>query len=243
MRLQVWIFLRLVWSEWASRVTGSISAVLVLLALGMSALRIFGYSFPAVSIIEMATWVLAAVCGGQAAFFVWRREWFARNEAEVKLSVSRRFEILFNDADPAFVRPIMPAFRDNIVGERYLVAIHNSAVTTLYHVTLRGKESGFVSRTLAIIHARPTEYGLREDREPVIAILEHLDPGATEFIELFQIRYRAADEVFQDIHRFVLEARARDTATMLAEFEYDPKRRPMIRMISHGKASALSASR
>ena len=110
-------------------------------------------------------------------------------------------EILFNDADPAFVRPIMPAFRDNIVGERYLVAIHNSAVTTLYHVTLRGKESGFVSRTLAIIHARPTEYGLREDREPVIAILEHLDPGATEFIELFQIRYRAADEVFQDIHR------------------------------------------
>ena len=30
----VWVFLRLIWAEWSSRVTGSLSAILVLVGLG-----------------------------------------------------------------------------------------------------------------------------------------------------------------------------------------------------------------
>jgi hypothetical protein len=85
MQHTVWTFLRLVWSEWASRVTGSLSAVLVLLGLGISLAGTFGAQIPAASIIQLATWLLAAACGGQAAYAVWGKEREARNAAEAKL--------------------------------------------------------------------------------------------------------------------------------------------------------------
>src|SRR6516225_7516984 len=85
MQHPVWTFLRLVWSEWASRVTGSLSAILVLLGLGISLAGAFGVQVPAASIIQLATWFLAAACGGQAAYAVWAKEREARNVAELKL--------------------------------------------------------------------------------------------------------------------------------------------------------------
>ena len=85
MQHPVWTFLRLVWSEWASRVTGSLSAILVLLGLGISLAGAFGVQVPAASIIQLATWFLAAACGGQAAYAVWAKEREARNVAEQKL--------------------------------------------------------------------------------------------------------------------------------------------------------------
>jgi hypothetical protein len=67
-------FLRLVWAEWSSRVTGSLSALLVLLGLGISITSAFGIKIPSEGIIQLATWLLAAICGGQAAFSVWTNE-------------------------------------------------------------------------------------------------------------------------------------------------------------------------
>jgi hypothetical protein len=89
MRYQVWIFLRLVWGEWASRVTGSLSAVLLLLGLGISVASAFGVAIPAQSILQIATWLLVAICGGQAAYAVWARERAARDQAEAELTLLR----------------------------------------------------------------------------------------------------------------------------------------------------------
>lgn len=77
--------MRLVWGEWASRVTGSLSAVLVLVGLGVSVSGALGYDVPQSSIIQLGTWLLAAVCGGQAAYSVWAKEHTARMAAEAKL--------------------------------------------------------------------------------------------------------------------------------------------------------------
>jgi hypothetical protein len=67
-------FLRLVWAEWSTRVTGSLSAVLLLLGLGISVTSAFGVTIPSEGIIQLATWLLAAICGGQSAFSVWNNE-------------------------------------------------------------------------------------------------------------------------------------------------------------------------
>jgi hypothetical protein len=74
MRSRVWTFIRLIWGEWASRVTGSLSAVLVLAGLGVSLAGTFGARIPSDSIIQLGTWLLAAICGGQAAYTVWKKE-------------------------------------------------------------------------------------------------------------------------------------------------------------------------
>jgi hypothetical protein len=82
---EVWTFLRLVWAEWASRVTGSSSAVLVLLGLGISLAGTLGWKIPAESVVQLGIWTLAAVCGGQAAYLVWAKEHKARETVENRI--------------------------------------------------------------------------------------------------------------------------------------------------------------
>ena len=76
------IFLRLVYAEWASLVTGAFSAILIVLGLGVSIASAIGIQIPSESIIQIATWTLAAVCGGRAAYSVWAREYDQRIELE-----------------------------------------------------------------------------------------------------------------------------------------------------------------
>ena len=64
---RVWTFFNLVLAEWLSRVTGSLSAILVSLGLAISVAGAFGAKIPA------------------DFFSVWAREHQARNEAEAKL--------------------------------------------------------------------------------------------------------------------------------------------------------------
>ena len=85
-RTQISHFLRLVWGEWSSRVTGSLSATLVLLGLGISVVSAFGIHVPSESIIQLATWLLAAVCGGVAAYSVWAREHMTKVQLETTLA-------------------------------------------------------------------------------------------------------------------------------------------------------------
>jgi hypothetical protein len=86
LRTQIWTFLRLVYAEWSSLVTGSFSAGLFLLGLGISIASAFGVTIPSEAIIQTATWTLAGICGGRAAFSVWEREHQARLRAEEKLT-------------------------------------------------------------------------------------------------------------------------------------------------------------
>jgi len=83
---QIGTFLRLVWAEWSSRVTGSISAFLVLAGLCISIAGTFGAKIPSESILQLVTWALAALFGAQAAFSIWAREHQARIEVERKLA-------------------------------------------------------------------------------------------------------------------------------------------------------------
>jgi hypothetical protein len=82
MRYRILTFLRLIWGEWSSRVTGSASALLILLGFGISIAGITGTKIPYDSTIQLATWVLALICGGQAAYATWARERNAREIAE-----------------------------------------------------------------------------------------------------------------------------------------------------------------
>ena len=86
MRHQVWTFLRLVGREWASLVTGSLSALLLLVGLCISLAGTFGLKIPADSAIQLGTWLLAAICGGQAAYSAWAREHAICLELQRKLS-------------------------------------------------------------------------------------------------------------------------------------------------------------
>ncbi len=76
------MYLRLIWGEWATRVTGSISALLVLLGLSLNIAESFGARIPASSIVQLATWAVAVVCGVIASYSVWARERTARLSAE-----------------------------------------------------------------------------------------------------------------------------------------------------------------
>jgi len=105
MRHQVGTFLRLVWGEWSSLVTGSLSAVLVLIGLGISIAGAVGAKIPADSIIQFGTWVLAAVCGGQAAYSVWAREHSRAVELDEK--ISSKLKLSFDEDIPGCVRRTM----------------------------------------------------------------------------------------------------------------------------------------
>ena len=103
MQKQVLAFLGLVWAEWSSRVTGSLSAMLVLLGLGLSIAGAFGATVPGESIIQIATWTLAAICGGQAAFSVWARE--RKTVDELKEKIRPKLKCSFGMKDAGCVRP------------------------------------------------------------------------------------------------------------------------------------------
>ena len=83
------IFLRLVYAEWASLVTGAFSAILIVLGLGVSIASAFGVQIPSESTIQIATWALAAVCGGGAAYSVWAHEHDKKIELENKLAAKK----------------------------------------------------------------------------------------------------------------------------------------------------------
>ena len=82
---RIWTFLGLVWGEWSSRVTGSISAVLVLLGLFLSIASEVGPNVPASPFLQLGTWVLAIACGGIAAYTVWAKEYARRVALENRL--------------------------------------------------------------------------------------------------------------------------------------------------------------
>jgi hypothetical protein len=216
-------FFRSLWSSWFSRMSGPLSVPLAFVAVYFSEIWVkVGFS------------ILAFISVWVAAFTIWARERMARNNAEAELATLKevgKIEILFDDQDSRFVRPVEQLY--GVVGERYWVGLCNAGKKTLHDVTLRAQEGWFVQNTIAIAHPRRTEIGPRSDREPVIANFDALHPGATELIELFGRAYHigSVDDVFRDIRRFSLEARARDTMTVISEFEYAPDRRPMVRKL------------
>lgn len=115
------------------------------------------------------------------------------------------------------------------VGEVYGVLLENGGSKTLEVVSIRALDSWFTEHT----------FGLSERiyrKKPVMIFeLEHLHPAAPERVGLFGLGYGPdsanPDYIFNTVQQFVLEARAKDTKTVRRTFEFDPAKRPMIRMI------------
>ena len=152
-------------------------------------------------------------------------------------------EIKFDENDASFVRPIRGLHGSK--GERFWIGLHNSGPHTLDGVTLRAQEGWFVEHTISIAHQKWRDGVPSQERVPVIIDLPHLDPSATEMVELFGVSYNSQPnkhDVLGDVRRFVLEARARNVNTVVQEFEYDPKGRPMIKRVVTANA-ARAASR
>lgn len=171
----------------------------------------------------------AFVCVVFVAFRLWKQERSARNEAEERVDANR-IELLFDGSD-TYVRQMRALHPPK--GEHYFVGLRNNGMTTLEAVTLRAREGWFVENSIAVAHRRRDQI---TERNPQILALPHLDPGATELVELFGMDYNSGssspEDVFNQKQRFQLEVRARNTRTVVADFEYDPTRRPMISLIS-----------
>lgn len=234
MRHQICVFLRLVWGEWASRVTGSLSAILVLLGLGINIAGAFGVKIPANSVIQLGTWLLAAICGGQASYSAWAKERLARDHAEgvIRKITAPKLQILFDSSDGRFARP-SDQFVVNNIKDRYFVGLQNISGRTLEQVTLHAHEGTFVAGTIARAHARHVGEYLQMDNVPLMIDLQYLHPGAIAYVELFYKEYSFSfsEELLRSRHEFRLEARARDAPTIVASFEYDPAGFPRIRML------------
>jgi hypothetical protein len=172
--------------------------------------------------------ITAFACAVFAAFRLWQRERSARVTAEERLGINR-IEFLFDDSH-TYVREMRTLHGSR--GERYFVGLRNSGTSTLEGVTLRGREGWFVANTIEVAHRRRDR---PSERNPLVVTPSHLDPGATELVELFGLDYSAGstspDDVFNRRQRFQLELRARNTPTVVADFDYDPNRRPMVRLI------------
>src|SRR5436853_5641132 len=68
MQSQVWEFVRLLWAEWKSGVTGPTSAVLFVVGLVAGMAGVLGVELPAAKITLPLSWVVAVVAGFRSAY-------------------------------------------------------------------------------------------------------------------------------------------------------------------------------
>lgn len=190
--------------------------------------------FGAVNQNRWAAVAFAALAFGAvwfAAYIIWRTEY--ERVLELRVKIAPRLEIIYDHTDSKSVRLKRGPYQnspDKGDVERYWIGIQNkSDSTTLYNVTLRAREGVFVG---AIAEAQ----GQLGGREPIIAKYETLDPGSIEYVELLglpavPLSVGQIDASISKKTRFVLEARAKDTPTIAATFEYDPATVPHIKRI------------
>jgi hypothetical protein len=144
-----------------------------------------------------------------------------------------KIEILYDPTDINYVRPITGLYGPT--GEFYSIGINNKGSATIYDITLRALDSWF-SRT--IIFASQNEGHSTQSHRPVlITHRDALHPHAPEPVQLFGLNYHSdnshPDYITNTVQRFTLEITARDSLTVREEFEYDPKARPMLRMLNN----------
>jgi hypothetical protein len=178
----------------------------------------------------LEVWVLAVTAGAALVALIYYILALLEKFRTHAASKNKAFEILFDQNDSRFVRLI-----DNDA-TRYCIGLHILAAKSVIHPNVRARESEFTTRVIAVAH--PSSVGTYSSGPVQIYLGGALDPDDIEIIKLFDLpsyRYlyiRGADDPIGRVQRFVLEARGRDVRTFTAEFEYDPTKIPMIRMVS-----------
>lgn len=175
--------------------------------------------------VTWAVFFLFRLVGAPSRLYWQERD--ARTAAESRQSA---LEILFDPRDTNYVRPITGLHGQT--GEFFSIGIRNPGNTTIYDITVRALDSWFTRTAIAeaalgqsISHHYPVS----------IIQLAALHPHAPEIVQVFGISYHAASSnpeyIYNTVQRFTLEASAKDTPSIRKEFEYDPKARPMLRML------------
>jgi hypothetical protein len=142
-------FLGLVWAEWSSRVTGSLSALLVLLGLGLSIASAFGVTIPNDALIQTATWILAAACGGQAAYSIWHTE--SQKVLVLQERFRQKLKLSFSMTDPGCVRPNTKfRLRATSLGRAF-----DSSSSSFSHIAMAPLEPYTIATTTGAIYSYP----------------------------------------------------------------------------------------
>jgi hypothetical protein len=131
----------------------------------------------------------------------------------------RDLEIVYDENDPRFVRPAS----DHV---RYYVGLHILCQRSVEAPNVRAQEGQFTNEILALAHGGDS-YGNVE-----IYKGGRLDWDDLEIFELVGISKTPDSEgMLSRSHRFTLEARGLNVRVARADFEYDPTKMPMIRML------------
>jgi len=168
--------------------------------------------------------VTASIAFGLAVG-MWMDAVLRRREAKNKSPL----EILF-DSSPLHVE-IKQGLHGPIT-EFYSIGIENTGHPTIANVPVRALDSWFTREAIAA-----GQYGQRRTfAAPVELICQsELHPHAPEYKQMFGLSYASAashpDYIFNKKQRFIIEALGKDTAAVRKEFEYDPKARPMLRVV------------
>jgi hypothetical protein len=167
-------------------------------------------------------WILVAFAGSFLLAGYGRR-------AIVRRWKAAALEIAYDHSDPRFVRrkiDIGPTGLDG--GEYHAVAIRNNSNNrTLHDVSVIAERGEFASYAFWISS---------EGADATLLPRTDLDPGATQWIELFGFgnnigEIDCRETVWRRAQTFCIRARARDAKEAVAEFEYDPRMVPVIRRI------------
>ncbi len=155
----------------------------------------------------------------------------AKAQREIdRLSPNSSLEILYDNGSPSNAVPRMQLH--GAVGEFYYIFVRNRGSQTLFDVSVRALEGKFSQYVFAL--AQGVRYN--KSLKPIVIFeIPELHPDAPERVGLFGLDYHAGggnpDDLYNNIQRFTLEARARDTKAIRVEFEFDPNARPMVRDI------------
>jgi hypothetical protein len=236
----IWEGIKFAWRGSISR-SGAWAPVVGALALWLG-LYLMGYQIVVPTSISGGV-ALFLMCAGAAwiIIFIGRLLYYPYAEIEklkkelAALSPNKVLQIIYDTIDVRNVR-ILPNPYPNTPGmngtTRYYVGLRNIGRKTIVDVSLRALHSNFVVSTISVAHQTP---GRRIQKEPILAEDVELHPEVTEYIELFGIPTNVHDVTSGQIERFTLEARARDTPLVRADFEYSPNTQPAIRLVPQEK--------
>jgi hypothetical protein len=172
------------------------------------------------------TWIFIFV--GRLLYAPYRFLRSARAESAARRE-QNPLEIVFDGWDAQYVRPIRALSSDT--GERYWIGIRNNGPQTLDDVALRALDSWFTREAISVAQ------GQSRSAHPVeINRVAALHPGVQEITECVGLSYESAasspDYIFNTVQEFTLEATARNVPAVRRVFRYDPKKRPMLEMLT-----------
>ncbi len=176
------------------------------------------------SVASHPVYLISASLFAGLALGMWLDSSLRRRENEQKSPL----EILFSEGTP-FVE--LKQGIHGFTGEFYSVGIKNAGKETINNVTLRALDGWFTREAIAF---GKTGTSYTASRPVDIIVLSELHPNAPEYRQMFGLGYSQPstdpEYIFNMPQQFVIEAFGKNTPAVRRTFEYDPKKRPMLRM-------------